>query len=364
MEGMVAIKGRVVSGARKAAGFTGLDWVELQCMSKLGFKPFPGTLNVELSSEGLRALATLQGPGRMELVSPDPSFCSAGIVPVTIGACAGALIILPEWARVHPENIVEVIAPVKLRDALGLEDGSVVIIASCEDKGPLHLRVGARLLPIRAVIFDLDGTLLDTREIYYTIMEILFDRLRFPQVSRDLLLEASANGHFDWEMVLPEEAKGRSTELQPVIRGILREISPALFKERNSLIPGVEPLLRRLFASGMKIGVATSTEARSMNMKLRPIRVSGLEPLIQAVVTADDVLRQKPAPEPLIECALRLGVQTADCLYCGDMRVDVRAGRAAGMITAAVLTGFDSAAILQAEGPDLLLDSVAELQFQ
>jgi HAD superfamily hydrolase (TIGR01549 family) len=279
-----------------------------------------------------------------------------------LGDCTGALVILPEEARVHPSNVVEVIAPVRLRDALGLEDGAEVAVVSADGVRKHELRVGARLFSLRAVIFDLDGTLLDPRDIYYTIMELLFERLRFPPVSRELLLEASANGEFDWEMVLPVEVRGRSAELQPQIREIIQEISPALFTQKNALIPGVEPLLRRLSSAGMRLGVATSTEARIMEMKLRPLRDSGLTPLIQAVVTADDVRRQKPAPEPLIECATRLGVPPADCLYCGDMRVDIRAGKAAGMVTAAVLSGFDSYATLLAEAPDLMIGSVAELE--
>lgn len=356
--------GRVVSGTGQAARFTVLPWVESQCMEKLGFAPFPGTLNLELPPQCLSAVGLMKKAARMELVPPDSSSCSAGIIPVFIGPIGCALVFPSLDARPHPGNIVEVLAPVKLREVLALEDGAEVTIFLDSTDGKLHLSMGERLLPLQAVIFDLDGTLLDTREIYFTIMERLFDRLSFPRASRELLVEASANGDFDWEMALPEEAKGRSEELRPLIREIIQEVSPSLFKERNALIPGVEPLLRMLAAAGVKIGVATSTEARYMKLKLRPIRDSGLEPLLQAVVTADDVSMQKPAPEPLIECARRLGALQGRCLYCGDMRVDVRAGKAAGMITAAVLTGFDSQSILEAECPDLILGSVAELEFR
>lgn len=359
-----SVSGTVVSGSGAAARFTALPWVESQCVEKLGFTPFPGTLNLELPPESVCALELLRKSGVMELVPPDPSSCSAGVVPVFVDSIRGALVFPSAGEGARDRNVVEIIAPVKLRDALDLADGSdVTLLAKNVVDATLHLSVGGRLHPLEAVIFDLDGTLLDTRAIYYTIMERLFDRLGFPRAPRELLVEASANGEFDWEMVLPNEEKGRSVELRPLIREIIQEVSPPLFMERNALIPGVEPLLRTLAAAGVKIGVATSTERQFMNLKLRPIRDCGLEPLLQAVVTADDVLLQKPAPEPLTECARRLDATACRCLYCGDMRVDMRAGKAAGMITAAVLTGFDSFSTLHAEGPDLVLNSVAELEF-
>ena len=98
-----------------------------------------------------------------------------------------------------------------------------------------------------------------------------------------------------------------------------------------------------------------------MNLKLGPIEAAGLKDLFQAVVTADEVQRRKPAPDPLLECARRLGIRPGECLYAGDMRMDIRAGKSAGMRTIGVLTGFDTYATLQAEEPDTVLDSVASL---
>lgn len=361
----VTITGKVVSGVRKAAHFTSLDWVEAQCCSKLGFIPYPGTLNLELSPRSLRSLEVILKGSVLELVSPDSSSCSAGIIPVSLGPCRGALVMISEDARIHAGNIVEIIAPVKIRDALGLEDGAEVTFFADAvlPSGTLLFRLGDDFIPIRAVLFDLDGTLLDTKEIYYSIMDTVFERLCVPCVSREMLVAASAEGEFDWEMVLPDRFRGMTREFLPEIGSIIEEISPPLFKERNALIPGADSLLRRLAAQRVKLGVVTSTKARQMTLKLLPLRESGLESLFDAIITADDLPRQKPSPDPLFECARRLGVLPGECLYVGDMRVDIRAGKSAGMITAGVLTGFDLSPTLQAEGADLILDSVAELEF-
>jgi len=122
------LKGRVVSGAKKAAFFTQLDWVLDQCSEKLGFKPFPGTLNIEILPESLLKVESIQEEKRIELVSPDPKFCKAQMCPVSIEGIDAAIIILEEKVRVHGKNIIEVIAPISLKDALNIDNGDTVTL--------------------------------------------------------------------------------------------------------------------------------------------------------------------------------------------------------------------------------------------
>ncbi len=215
---------------------------------------------------------------------------------------------------------------------------------------------------IKAVIFDLDGTLLDTKEIFFIILDEVFQEFRFPMVSRELLVEAAADGEFNWDMVLPEEIRTHKEAILPKVRDVIHKISPPLFLERAELIAGADEFLRVLSSAGVKIGLVTSTNSRQLDVKLHPLRKSGIDRLLGAVVAADDVQKRKPAPEPLLECAARLGVPPGECVYVGDMRVDIRAGKSAGMRTVGVLTGFDSCPILKAENPDMILDTVASLQ--
>ena len=134
MSNKLVIKGRVVSGAKKAAFFTQLDWVLQQCSEKLGFKPFPGTLNVEILPECLLEAESIQEEKGLELAPPDPNdpidstFCTAQVLPVSIEGIHGAIIIPEEKVKIHDKNIIEAIAPVNLKDALNVDDGDIITL--------------------------------------------------------------------------------------------------------------------------------------------------------------------------------------------------------------------------------------------
>ena len=128
------LTGKVVSGAGKAAFFTQLDWVQEQCAAKLGFSPYPGTLNIELSPESVVNLRALEEEARTELVPPDPLCCAAKFLPVSFGSIAGALIFPAEDVRIHGKRIVEIIAPVRLKEALNVEDGDLVTLTVTKEK--------------------------------------------------------------------------------------------------------------------------------------------------------------------------------------------------------------------------------------
>ena len=123
MQNEWVLNGKVVSGVRKAAHFTQLDWVQEQCMEKLGFRPYPGTLNVEMSEESLPIIEALQKEQGIELIPPDAEFCAARAILLSVGSVSGAIIIPSEDVRVHGKNILEVISPLRLKEALQVDDG-------------------------------------------------------------------------------------------------------------------------------------------------------------------------------------------------------------------------------------------------
>ena len=120
MSNQWTLKGKVVSGAGEASYFTGLNWVQEQCAEKLNFKPYPGTLNIEVDKVSLPALADIQRTEGIKLLSPDHSFCNARSLKVSIKNIIGAIIIPDEEVNIHGKNILEMIAPVCLKDTLVL----------------------------------------------------------------------------------------------------------------------------------------------------------------------------------------------------------------------------------------------------
>ena len=216
-------------------------------------------------------------------------------------------------------------------------------------------------LSVDAVIFDMDGTLIDSIDIYFEIVEIALKRLELPQVSRTKILDAAKTGDFNWDLVLPDEVKNKKDEIITAAWEIINEIAPQMFKENLELIRGVDNILQKIYSGIPKIGLVTSTQKQYLKIKMQPLKSAGVEALFDVIITSDDVANRKPDPDPLIECAKRLDVNPNKCVYVGDTRTDMRAGKAAGMKTVGVLTGFDDYESLKKEMPDAIINSIGDL---
>ena len=217
-------------------------------------------------------------------------------------------------------------------------------------------------LTVTAVIFDLDGTLIDSTPFYFELIDVIFARLDIPPVDRQALLEAMKDGGFEWDLVIPAGLKSRKAEVVKNARAIIDEIAPSMFRRQVKLIPGAAEALKDMAARGLRLAMATSTLREYMAIKLAPLKNAGVEHLLEAIITADDVRHQKPHAEPLIRCSNQLGLEAGCCAYVGDTRVDIRAGKAAGMQTVGVLTGFDGYEALKNERPTVIIDSIADLK--
>ena len=128
MEKHLEITGKIVSGAGKGVYFTQIGWVQQQCHQKLGFKPYPGTLNLEVATDDLCKIAALDAEKGIELHSPDPKFCNAKAFAVELEKRKGAIILPEEKVRIHAENIIEIIAPMNIKATLNLTDGDLLVI--------------------------------------------------------------------------------------------------------------------------------------------------------------------------------------------------------------------------------------------
>ena len=138
MKEKLKIRGKIVSGVKQGAFFTQLDWVQGQCLEKLGFKPYPGTLNLEIEDDNIPIIDALLTKKGIELIPTDPNFCCGKVFPVDVEGIPGAIVAPAEEVRVHAKNIVEVIGPLKLKDVLDVGDGDWITLTIDHPKGMQH----------------------------------------------------------------------------------------------------------------------------------------------------------------------------------------------------------------------------------
>ena len=123
---MVTMKGKIFSGLGQGGFFTQLDWVKQQCQEKLNFVPFPGTLNIKLDGQYSDTVKEIKEKQGVTLVPPTADFCPARCYPVFIGSVRAAIVV-PEAEHftdeVHPQDVIEIIAPVNIKGALSVKDG-------------------------------------------------------------------------------------------------------------------------------------------------------------------------------------------------------------------------------------------------
>jgi len=121
----MSIRGRLASGVGQGQYFTRLDWARRQFIGKLDIDPFPGTINLIVDdSESRSVWVRLKGMPGVRIDNPNggPNDCDARCFHVAIEGQVDAAIVLPEVTG-YPPNQIEIIAPICVRDALGIDDG-------------------------------------------------------------------------------------------------------------------------------------------------------------------------------------------------------------------------------------------------
>ena len=121
----IELNGKVFSSRGEGKKFLELPWVKRQIKQKLGFTPYPGTLNVMLSEESVKRKKMLEKAHPIK-VFPADGYCSGALIKAFIGTLECAIVV-PEVAG-YPKGVLEIIAPVNLRETLQLEDGGEVTV--------------------------------------------------------------------------------------------------------------------------------------------------------------------------------------------------------------------------------------------
>jgi pyrophosphatase PpaX len=202
------------------------------------------------------------------------------------------------------------------------------------------------------IILDLDGTVIDTVE----LIRVSFRHAVSTVLGQDLPDEVIMAGV---GQPLMAQMRALSAEHAQQLYDAYREYNHRVHDELIQGYEGMQAALGRLRAADRRLAIATSKSADTTAMGFRSL--PDLRTCFDAVVTASDSSAHKPSPEPLLLVLERLGASAERAIYIGDAPVDIEAGRAAGMATAAVLWGMFSRESLLAARPDFVLATPAEM---
>ncbi len=211
----------------------------------------------------------------------------------------------------------------------------------------------------RAILFDLDGTLVDSVPDLAACIDRMLQELGMPPAGE--------------EKVRPWVGDGAEKLVRRALTGELDgEPEPELFRRgfelfseyylqqtsRSRLYPGAREALERLGRAGVRLGCVTNKRSRFTRPLLEALEV---EHLFDVVVCGDTLEQKKPHPAPLLHAVRSIDAHPGESLMVGDSANDIAAARAAGMPVAAVTYGYYRGDDIGQERPDLLLQDLTEL---
>jgi HAD superfamily hydrolase (TIGR01509 family) len=208
---------------------------------------------------------------------------------------------------------------------------------------------------IDAVVFDLDGVIIDSEELWDEVREGLA-RERGGRWSAQAQADMMGMSSTEWSRYL-HEVIGLPESPEEINREVVDRML-ARYSEHLPLIDGAVDAVKRL-AAHWPLGVASSSNRQLID---RVLEVSGLAPYFKATVSSEEVERGKPAPDVYLEAARRLGVEATRSAAIEDSASGIRSAHAAGMhIVAIPNRAFPPPADVLALA-DVVLDSIGELQ--
>jgi HAD superfamily hydrolase (TIGR01549 family) len=208
---------------------------------------------------------------------------------------------------------------------------------------------------IKALCFDVDGTLSDTDDYYAQKIVRFFPRFLFQDpahAARRLVMWIESPGN---ALLGFADRIGIDDEMVAVIDWINRRRKRPL--KKYLIVPGVEEMFKEL-QGRYPMSVVSARDEKST---MRFLTQFDLSKYFDVIVTGLSAPHTKPYPDPILLAAEKMGIRPEECLMIGDTTVDMRAGKTAGAQTVGVLCGFGEEPELRQLGADLILKSTADI---
>ncbi|MCW4045397.1 MAG: HAD family hydrolase [Candidatus Bathyarchaeota archaeon] len=221
------------------------------------------------------------------------------------------------------------------------------------DRARNYLDMSNVKLKVKAILLDLDGTIVDSRFAYLEAARIALQALGQPPLEPLMALQIPKR--LEQNQSIDDLTGGDTAQFLEIYLKTFYRIAHLATKP----IPNIHAALEALQQKA-KLALVTmrNTPSTAIAKELQNFNLAQYFPHI---VTARDTTKPKPSPEALMKALQALNVKTCDCLIAGDSVIDIKAGKAAGAKTAAVTSGLYSRLELATLHPDLILEDATKL---
>ncbi|KAA9002346.1 pyrophosphatase PpaX [Paenibacillus spiritus] len=205
---------------------------------------------------------------------------------------------------------------------------------------------------ISCMLFDLDGTIVNTNELILSSFRYALETHRLPLPTREEMIPHM--GTTLKHQLTAFTGRTEVQELEEAYRSYQNEHHDRLIQA----FPGVDKTLEELHRRGVKLGVVTT--------KIRPTTIRALDMFdlakyMETIVTVNEVTHPKPHPEPVLTALRQLGAAPGKTLMVGDSPADIQSAKAAGVLSAGVAWSLKGPETLRRYEPDYIIEEMGEL---
>ena len=205
---------------------------------------------------------------------------------------------------------------------------------------------------IDTVLFDLDGTIIDTNELIIQSFLHTFEGVTQEPVTREHIIPNMGR-----PLVEQMQYFTGRTEVEDLVQKY-RAFNVGRHDELVTEFPGVRETIAQLHAAGIKLGIVTSKVRMTSLMGLK---LCGLSDFFQTIVSVDDVQKAKPDPEGIRKAMQALGSSEKHTLMVGDSHYDIEAAHNAGVQSAGVAWSMKGIEYLKSYKPTYIIDDIREV---